>query len=121
MPNVLVPIAYLTRRLNPAERNYWPTKLQMAGLVLFIKNLKGYIKSEAMEIEFLTDHISNSAISNMKSINTTSAPKSNSRHQNWAVCLSQYWPQLVANYHKGTEMQCPDALSRLKTKLRQET
>lgn len=94
---VLVPIAYLSREATSAEKNYWPTELEMAGLVWCIKKLKGYIESEATKVEFYTDHLANAAIAKMESLKITSPAKENLRLQNWAVFLSQYWPQLIVS------------------------
>lgn len=69
-------------------------------------------------MEFITDHQVNALIAEMQSMTTESPQKANLRLQNWAIFLSQYWPQLKVTWHKGTEMEAPDALSRMRQKIR---
>lgn len=117
LPNVkterlLHPIAFGSRELRGPERNYWPTKLEMAGVIWTARKLKPYL--EMTKVEFVTDHQANEAVAKMKDLSTTSPAKQNLRLQSWAIYLSQFWDNLEVTWHKGAEMECPDALSRLR-------
>ncbi|ERF74442.1 hypothetical protein EPUS_09487 [Endocarpon pusillum Z07020] len=50
----LRPIIFLSKCLTPAERNYWPTDLELAGLVWAVKQLRIYIEQTRTII--YTDH-----------------------------------------------------------------
>lgn len=117
--NRLHPIAFGSRELKPAERNYWPTELEMAGVVWTARKLKPYL--EMTQVEFVTDHQANEAIAKMKDLSTTSPAKQNLKLQSWAIFLSQFWDNLTVTWHKGAEMECPDALSRLRQSVSQDT
>lgn len=111
----LYPIAFASRELSPAEKNYWPTDMEMAGLVFTVKKMKHYL--ETAEVEIFTDHQANAAIAKMMHLYTTSPAKANLRLQSWAVYLSQYWP-LTVTWLPGSDMECPDTLSRVKAEVR---
>lgn len=114
----LFPIAFVSRGLSAAERNYWTTDMEMAGLVFAVKKMKHYLETSP-EVEFSTDHQANAAIAKILDLQTTSPAKANLRLQSWAVYISQYWP-LKVTWLKGSDMNCPDALSRIKVRLTDE-
>jgi hypothetical protein len=108
----LVPRHFMSRKLSPAEENYWPTDMEMSGLVWAVKKLRPYM--ERAYIWFVTDHRPNVDIFNMKSLVTTSTGRSNLRLQTWGIYLSQFWGRMNVPYSKGSKIDCPDALSRLR-------
>jgi hypothetical protein len=107
----LVPLHFLLKRLTPAESRYWPTDMELAGLVWSAKKLRPYI--ERCFVWFITDHKPNVDIFDMKSLQTTSTSRSNLRLQTWGIYLSQFWGRMQVVYSKGANLDCPDALSRL--------
>ena len=111
----LRPTIFLSKRLTPAERNYWPTDLELAGLVWAVKRLRIYVEQTTAVI--FTDHRANPTILAAKSLRTMSPLKMNSRQQGWAVFLSQFWDNIIVVYKEGRDMVVPDALSRLSVKL----
>jgi hypothetical protein len=50
----------------------------------------------------------------MKSLVTTSTSRSNLRLQTWGIYLPQFWGRISVLYSKGSKIDCPDALSRLR-------
>jgi hypothetical protein len=107
----LVPLHFMSRKLTPAEENYWPTDMEMSGLVWAVKKLRPYM--ERAYIWFVTDHKPNVDIFDMKSLVTTSTARSNLRLQTWGIYLTQFWGRMSVLYSKGSKIDCPDALSRL--------
>jgi hypothetical protein len=107
----LVPLHFLSKRLTPAESRYWPTDMELAGLVWSAKKLRPYM--ERSFVWFVLDHKPNVDIFDMKSLQTTSTSRSNLRLQTWGVYLSQFWGRKQVVYSKGANLDCPDALSRL--------
>lgn len=111
----LRPIIFLSKCLTSSERNYWPTDLELAGLVWAVKHLRIYI--EQAKTIIYTDHRANPIILAARSLRTMSPLKMNTRQQGWAVFLSQYWDNITVIYKEGRDMVVPDALSRLSIKL----
>jgi hypothetical protein len=107
----LVPLHFMSRKLTPAEENYWPTDMEMSDLVWGVKKLRPYM--ERAYVWFVTDHKPNVDIFDMKSLVTTSTARSNLRLQTWGIYLSQFWGRMDVLYSKGSKIDCPDALSRL--------
>jgi hypothetical protein len=107
----LVPLHFLSKRLTPAESRYWPTDMELAGLVWSAKKLRPYM--ERSFVWFVTDLKPNVDIFDMKSLQTTSTSRSNLRLQTWGIYLSQFWGRMQVVYSKGANLDCPDALSRL--------
>jgi hypothetical protein len=108
----LVPLHFLSKRLTAAEANYWPTDMELSGLVWSAKKLRPYM--ERCFVWFVTDHRPNVDIFDMRTLQTTSTSRSNLRLQTWGIYLSQFWGKMQVVYSKGTQLDCPDALSRLK-------
>ena len=112
---LLRPIIFLSKCLTNAERNYWPTDLELAGLVWAVKHLRIYV--EQAKTVVYTAHRANPIIVAARSLRTMSPLKMNTRQQGWAVFLSQYWDNMTVVYKEGRDMVVPDALSRLSIKL----
>jgi hypothetical protein len=107
----LVPLHFMSRKLSPAEENYWPTDMEMSGVVWAVKKLRPYM--ERAYVWFVTDHKPNVDIFDMKSLVTTSGARSNLRLQTWVIYMSQFWGRMSVLYSKGSKIDCPDDLSRL--------
>lgn len=43
--SAICPIIFFSRLLTPAEKNYWPTKLEIASFVWVIKKVRHVVKS----------------------------------------------------------------------------
>jgi hypothetical protein len=109
------PIMYLSKCLSQAERNYWPTELEVAGLVFALKKTRKMVQSSRMATIVFTDHGATTSIVKQTSLTTSSTDKLNLR----LVRASQYCSQYNLDvYHKpGKEHIVPDALSRLRQRL----
>lgn len=106
------PIFFLSRLLTSAERNYWPTELEIAGFVWVVKKVKHIIESSKSSVIIQTDHSAIIDILQQSSITSTiSTMRLNLR----LVRASQFLQQFKLNVrHKpGKEHIVPDALSRL--------
>jgi len=111
----LVPLHFMSKPLTDAKTRYWPTHLEMSGLVWAAKRMRPYM--ERAFVTFVTDHHSNVTLCKMQSIDTTSADRSSLRLHMWAIYLDQYRDHMRVVYSKGADLECPDTLSRLRYKL----
>jgi len=111
----LVPLHFMSKSLTDAKTRYWPTHLEMSGLVWAAKRMRPYM--ERAFVMFVTDHHSNVTLCKMQSIDTTSADRSSLRLHMWAIYLDQYQDHMRVVYSKGADLECPDTLSRLRYKL----
>ena len=73
------PIMFLSRRLSPAEHRYWPTELEVAGLVWCLRKIRYMAESSKLPIWIYTDHGASLGIAKQSSLETTSAEWSNLR------------------------------------------
>ncbi|ERF69455.1 hypothetical protein EPUS_09453 [Endocarpon pusillum Z07020] len=73
LKTMLRPIIFLLKCLTPAERNYWPTDLELSGLTVIY-----------------TDHRANPVILAARLLRTQSPLKMNTRQQGWAVFLTYH-------------------------------
>ena len=110
--NQIEPIMFLSRLLTAAEKNYWPTELEMAGLVWTIKKVRHLVQSSEHPTIVQTDHSAIIEISKQKLITaTTSTMRMNVRLIRASQFLSQF--RLDIRHKPGKEHIIPDALSRL--------
>ena len=110
--NQIEPIMFLSRLLTAAEKNYWPTELEMAGLVWTIKKVRHLVQSSESPTIVQTDHSAIIEISKQKLITaTTSTMRMNVRLVRASQFLSQF--RLDIRHKPGKEHIIPDALSRL--------
>ena len=105
------PIMFLSRRLSPAEHQYWPTELEVAGLVWCLRKIQYMAESSKLPIWIYTDHGASLGIAKQSSLEMTSAEWSNLR----LVQASEYIQHFnVELCHKaGKSNTIPDALSHL--------
>ena len=106
------PILFLSKLLNGAEMNYWPTELEVAGIVWVVKHIRHMIDSSKQPPTIIyTDHSAAVPISRQTTLATSSTDKLNLR----LVRASQYLSSFnIAIRHKaGKANIVPDALSRL--------
>jgi len=110
--NHLVPLHFMSKPLTDAETRYWPTHLEMSGLVWAAKRMCPYM--ERAFVTFVTDHHSNVALCKMQGLDTTSTDRSSLRLHTWTIYLNQYRDHMHVVYSKGANLECPDVLSRLR-------
>ena len=105
------PIMFLSRLLTAAEMNYWPTELEVAGLVWTVRKIRHLIESSKSKVIVYTDHSATTDIVKQSSLNSVSTLRLNLR----LVRASQYLQrfELDMRHKPGKSNVIPDALSRL--------
>ena len=104
------PILFLSRLLRPAEKRYWSTELEVAGLVWVIKKIRHMVES-ATKVVVFTDHISTLGIAKQTSLSSTATDRTNLRLVRASEFFSRF--QLEIRHRPGKLNIIPDALSRL--------
>ncbi|KAG1670497.1 Retrovirus-related Pol polyprotein from transposon 17.6 [Nymphon striatum] len=94
------PIAFLSRTLSRAERNYSVLEKEMLAIVFALSKFRPYIYG--MHFQIITDHRPLESLQNMKD--------SYGRVERWRLLLSDYDFEVV--YRKGSENGGADGLSR---------
>jgi hypothetical protein len=94
-------VAYASRGLNSAERNYSATELECLAVVWAVKQFRVYIYGQ--EFDLVTDHAA------LKWLVNHTAP--HGRTARWVMQLQEFRPTIV--YRKGATHQNADALSRI--------
>ena len=106
------PIMFLSKMLNQAERNYWPTELEIAGIVWVVRKIRHMIESSKIPLTIIyTDYSAAIPISKQTSLTSLSTDKLNLRLIRASQYLSQF--NLELRHKSGKENTVPDALSRL--------
>ncbi len=105
------PVLFLSRLLQDAETRYWPTELEVAGLVWVVKKTRHMIEAAAKNVIIYTDHAASVGISRQSSLNTTAVEKLNLRLIRASEYLQRF--RLDVRYKPGKSNIIPDALSRL--------
>ena len=105
------PIMFLSRLLTDAERNYWPTELEVACLVWTVRKIRHLVESSRSNVVVFTDHSATIDIAKQSSLNSVSTVRLNLR----LVRASQYLQrfELDVRHKLGKRNVIPDALSRL--------
>lgn len=105
------PILFLSRQLTPAETRYWPTEMEMAGIVWVVKKIRHFIEASSKPTVIYTDHSAAIGIVRQSSMNTTSTEKLNLRLIRASEYLQRF--RIELRYKPGKTNIVPDALSRL--------
>lgn len=93
-------IAYASRTLNAAERNYTATELECLAIVWGIRRMKSYLEGYAFTV--ITDHQA------LKWLQKLESPSG--RLGRWVFELQQY--EFDIKYRRGVQNRVEDALSR---------
>ncbi|MFO0002854.1 MAG: Ty3/Gypsy family RNase HI domain-containing protein, partial [bacterium] len=101
------PIAFASKGLNSAQRNYTATQKEGLAVVWAINHFKSYIHGIPTVVE--TDHNALTWILNLK--------EPNSRMARWVMAIMEY--DLTFVHRKGAENRIADALSRLTREFRE--
>lgn len=109
----LEPIMFLSKMLSTAEKNYWPTELEMAGLIWAVRKLRLMISSSDFPVTIFTDHGSNPAIVAQTKLTSSSVDRLNLKLVRASMYLSQF--RIRVFHRSGKSNIIPDALSRLPT------
>lgn len=94
------PIAYMSRKLNSAERNYSVTELECLAAVLSVKAFRCYV--EGMPFTIITDHSSLKWLMSQKDLS--------GRLARWSLKLQAF--DFCIEHRKGSANVVPDTLSR---------
>jgi hypothetical protein len=104
------PIMLLSKSLTEAERRYWPTELEMAGLVWVVRKVRHLVEASPKTTIF-TDHAAATSIAKQVHLSSANTDKLNLRLIRASQYLSQF--DLDVRYRPGRIHLVPDALSRL--------
>ena len=96
-------IAYASRTLNPAEKNYGITELECLAIIWAVKYFRYYLYGNKFMI--ITDHVTLKWLSNLIS------ESANKRLERWKITLSKYEYEII--YRKGSNHLNADAFSCL--------
>lgn len=107
------PVLFLSRSLSPAEKNYWPTELEVAGLVWSVRKTKHMIETAHVPTKVFTDHGAITNIIRQRSLETQSTDRANLLLVRASNYLQQF--DLICHHKPGKEHIVPDALSRLRS------
>lgn len=94
------PIAYMSKKLNAAQRNYSVTELECLAAILCVREFRCYV--EGMAFTVVTDHASLKWLMEKKNLS--------GRLARWSLELQQF--NFKIEHRKGSENIVPDALSR---------
>lgn len=97
------PIAFLSQKLNQAQKNYCTTELECLAALVSVQKFRPYIEGHAFTI--ITDHASLKWLMNQKDLN--------GRLARWSLKLQAF--DFNIQHVKGVENVVPDALSRVYT------
>lgn len=97
------PIAFMSKKLNQAQRNYSVTEQECLAAMLSIKKFRAYV--EGHEFTVITDHASLKWLMSQTDLN--------SRLARWALKLQGF--SFRIEHRKGSQNVVPDALSRVNT------
>ena len=84
------PLAFYSRKLNSAQRNYTVTEKELLSIVETLREFRGILLGHVIKI--YTDH------KNLEQINSTA---SSQRAMRWRILMEEFGPKLV--YIKGTK------------------
>jgi hypothetical protein len=90
------PILFFSKTLTNAEKHYWPTELEMTGIIWAIKKMRNIIKSSTKSIIFYINHSAVIDIVKIISLTSSNIDKLNNRFIRANQYLSQF--QLDVRY-----------------------
>ncbi|KAJ8455679.1 hypothetical protein ONZ45_g18876 [Pleurotus djamor] len=96
------PVAYYSKSLQPAERNYEIHDKEMLSIIRALEEWRHLLEGATPEFEIWTDH------KNLEYF--TKAQKLNRRQARWSLYLSRF--DFTLRHRPGRSMGKPDALSR---------
>ena len=96
-------IAYASRTLNPAEKNYGITELECLAIIWAVKYFRHYLYGNRFTI--ITDHAA------LKWLLNSTSESTNRRLERWKITLSEYEYDIV--YRKGTKHSNANAFSHI--------
>jgi hypothetical protein len=70
--NAVQPILFLSKMLTPAEKNYWPTELEVACLVWTVRKTRHMVEAADHPTVIFTDHISSTNIGKQTTLSSSS-------------------------------------------------
>ena len=94
------PLAFYSRKLSSAQRNYTTTEQELLSIVETLKEFRNILLGQRIKV--FTDH---------KNLVHESELKTSQRVMRWRLLLEEYGPEIV--YIKGPKNVVADALSRL--------
>ena len=96
------PVAYMSRKMSPAERRYATHDKELLAIVRAVEHWRCYLEGSAHPIQLLSDHRS------LQHLNTQ--PSLNDRQARWVEKLSNF--DFRISYLKGSLNRVADELSR---------
>jgi hypothetical protein len=100
--NAWHPVAFLSKVLNPVERNYEIHDTEMLAIIQGLEEWRHYLEGARHPVEIWTDH------KNLEYFRV--AQKLNHRQARWSLYLSRF--NFTLHHKPGQSMGKPDALSR---------
>lgn len=95
------PIAYMSKKLNTAQKNYSVTELECLAAIVSVQRFRCYV--EGMTFTVITDHAALKWLMSRKDLT--------GRLARWSLALQQF--DFTIEHRKGSANVVPDALSRL--------
>ena len=105
------PILFLSRLLKDAETRYWPTEMELGGVVWVLSKVRHMVETAPKTIVY-TDHGSALGISTQTTMTTSSTAKTNLRIVRGSEYIQRF-RNLELRHKPGATHTVPDALSRL--------
>ena len=105
------PIMFLSRLLRGPELNYWPTELEIAGMVWVVRKVRHLIESSTKPVIIYIDYGANVGIAKQTSLTTAFTEKTNLCLIRASEFLQRY--SMDVRYKPGKSHYVPDALLRL--------
>ncbi|KAH8342261.1 hypothetical protein KR074_002587, partial [Drosophila pseudoananassae] len=96
-----LPIAFVSKKLNKAQRNYTVTEQECLAALVSIKKFRAYV--EGLEFTVITDHASLKWLMSQNDLNT--------RLARWALKLQGF--RFAIEHRRGKLNVVPDVLSRV--------